>query len=228
MNELPKPNLVPRLYGEALWGEEPIALRVFHPKPGDVFFDIGASDSFWTVYAATRGALVYAFEPSIPQFQRLVEELLKEGVFSQCRAIMMGADSKDNVRTLEGWYEGLGGPGFDVSEDCRVATRFIPIDFFEPELKRLDWMKLDIEGGELEALRGGAKVIEKFRPTVIIENHINIVRIGPWMRANRVIEGIHAFFARLGNYEISEDPGIAERPFIVARPKERGLTKPAL
>jgi len=37
------------------------------------------------------------------------------------------------------------------------------------ETDRLDLIKLDIEGGELAALHGAAKVIRKFRPTIIFE-----------------------------------------------------------
>jgi FkbM family methyltransferase len=37
------------------------------------------------------------------------------------------------------------------------------------ELNRVDLIKLDIEGGELAALRGSAELIERFKPTIIFE-----------------------------------------------------------
>jgi FkbM family methyltransferase len=36
-------------------------------------------------------------------------------------------------------------------------------------LTRLDFVKVDVEGGELQVLRGGEKVIESFRPAMLLE-----------------------------------------------------------
>lgn len=47
-------------------------------------------------------------------------------------------------------------------ETCRLDDHLI-------EAERLDLIKLDIEGGELAALRGATGVMQKFRPTIIFE-----------------------------------------------------------
>ncbi|MEV6878398.1 FkbM family methyltransferase [Amycolatopsis sp. NPDC051128] len=36
-------------------------------------------------------------------------------------------------------------------------------------LTRLDFVKIDVEGGELHVLQGGQQTIETFRPTMLIE-----------------------------------------------------------
>ena len=200
------------------FGEQDIADRNFNVKPGDVFFDVGASDSYWALYAASRGATVYAFEPGIPQFRLLVESLLKGGVLDNCRVFNMGLDAQDNVKTIEDWCNQHGGPGFEVSTDALVPTRFLPIDFFLPELTRLDWVKIDVEGGEWTVIRGGDAAIRKFRPSFIIENHSGIVRIGEWMAANRIVGQILEYFGALG-YTITSDscPMAAGRSFIIAK-----------
>jgi FkbM family methyltransferase len=38
-----------------------------------------------------------------------------------------------------------------------------------PQIQRLDVMKIDIEGAELDALKGGEKTIAKFRPLILME-----------------------------------------------------------
>lgn len=38
-------------------------------------------------------------------------------------------------------------------------------------LKRVDWIKMDIEGGEIEALRGAQQTLELLRPVLFIEVH---------------------------------------------------------
>jgi hypothetical protein len=36
-------------------------------------------------------------------------------------------------------------------------------------LTRLDFVKIDVEGGELDVLRGGEHAVESFRPTLLVE-----------------------------------------------------------
>lgn len=59
------------------------------------------------------------------------------------------------------------GQAIDYSEEGTSLTRMMPID--DLELKRLDFMKIDIEGMEMEALRGARATIEAHRPMMMIE-----------------------------------------------------------
>ncbi|MGZ5197963.1 MAG: FkbM family methyltransferase, partial [Kaistella sp.] len=36
-------------------------------------------------------------------------------------------------------------------------------------LKKIDFIKIDVEGNEMNTLRGARKVIEKYRPTLMVE-----------------------------------------------------------
>ena len=38
-------------------------------------------------------------------------------------------------------------------------------------LERVDWIKMDIESGEVEALKGAAATLSRFRPALFIEVH---------------------------------------------------------
>ena len=39
-------------------------------------------------------------------------------------------------------------------------------------LSRVDWMKLDVEGAEVEVLKGAKDLISKFCPKIQVENHV--------------------------------------------------------
>jgi Methyltransferase FkbM domain len=39
----------------------------------------------------------------------------------------------------------------------------------DANLTRLDFLKIDVEGGELHVLEGGQRTVETFRPTMLIE-----------------------------------------------------------
>ena len=203
-------------------GEGPIMAKHFNAKPGDIFFDVGASDSAWTLYGIASGAFTYAFEPSVPQYKKLVKDVLaNDGFFEKSKLLNVGLDKVDCVKTLGDWYTALGGSdGLELTPDCLIPTRFMKMDYFLPELPRLDWVKMDVEAGEYYVMLGGIETIKKFRPNFIIENHKDIVRMGVWMKENLIVEKIYTMLKDL-NYDIIEDTHeqTQGRTFIIANPR---------
>jgi FkbM family methyltransferase len=59
------------------------------------------------------------------------------------------------------------GQEIDYTEENCIRTEMIPID--KLNLKRLDFIKIDIEGMEMEALVGGEKSINENKPILMIE-----------------------------------------------------------
>ena len=59
------------------------------------------------------------------------------------------------------------GQEIDYTEENCVRTQMTSID--KLNLKRLDFIKIDIEGMEMEALVGGEKTINQFKPILMIE-----------------------------------------------------------
>jgi len=59
------------------------------------------------------------------------------------------------------------GQEIDYTEENCVRTQMTSID--KLNLKRLDFIKIDIEGMEMEALIGGEKSINEYRPILMIE-----------------------------------------------------------
>lgn len=59
------------------------------------------------------------------------------------------------------------GQAIDYSEQAGQRTRLFTIDSLA--LPRVDFIKIDIEGMEMEALAGAAQTIRRFRPQMIIE-----------------------------------------------------------
>ena len=59
------------------------------------------------------------------------------------------------------------GQMIDYSEDKCIKTKMIAIDSLN--LERLDFIKIDIEGMEIDALLGAKESLQKFRPQMLIE-----------------------------------------------------------
>jgi FkbM family methyltransferase len=147
-------------------------------KPGMVFLDIGAHHGLYTLVAAKRlGAdgTVVAFEPSPHEFRRLRLHVRLNGMRSvRAEPLALGAEgskrtffqivSGDNTRG------GLRPPASsDRISETSVETARLD-DYVERlALDRVDLVKLDVEGGELEVLQGASSILAKFRPVFICE-----------------------------------------------------------
>jgi FkbM family methyltransferase len=59
------------------------------------------------------------------------------------------------------------GQDIDYSEDKMIDVRMVNLDSFG--LPRLDILKIDVEGMELEVLDGGAKCISEYHPIILVE-----------------------------------------------------------
>jgi hypothetical protein len=114
-------------------------------RPGTRAFDVGGYRG-WTalVFARLSGAPVLVFEPN-PANADLIER----------NAAVSGMDVRV-VRSLVGAREGDGWTTLD-----RAAEGHFPPGF----------IKMDIEGAEVDALSGARRVLRELRPALIIEVH---------------------------------------------------------
>ncbi len=162
------------------WGQDRGDLRFLWKvlRPGDTFLDVGAFHGVYSVVAGKRvtsRGRVIAFEPSPRDRRRLQLHLRWNGIRSarvEPFAVSSTASETSFFQVVSGdpTRNGLKPP---ASEDsvARITVQAISLDQYVAEagLQRVDVMKLDVEGGELEVLRGAAAMFEKFRPILICE-----------------------------------------------------------
>lgn len=135
--------------------------------PAAVMLDVGAYTGLYGLAAAQRCANVYAFEPHPENYLRMVENMQANryaGLFSAFNAA---------VGALAGWcaMADLQGRPRLTSAGRAVAgagsTEMLTIDGLN--LPRCDAIKIDVEGGELDVLRGATRTIAGHLPRLIIE-----------------------------------------------------------
>jgi FkbM family methyltransferase len=162
------------------WGHDIGDLRFLWKflEPGMVFFDVGAYHGIYSLAAAKRlGATgrVVAFEPSPRECRRLRLHLRWNGFRTACvEPLAVGAAHQEATffQVLSGdmTRNGLRPP---VSSDtvAPLSVKTVSLDRYVSELSlnRLDLVKMDVEGGELEALRGASRVLAELRPVLICE-----------------------------------------------------------
>lgn len=149
---------------------------------GLVVYDIGAFQGLLTLHFARHARHVIAYEPNSRNYDRLIQNLvLNELRNVTVRKLGIGA----NVGDAEMVYSALmpGGASVDVgvsgqitasesaarTERIRIAT--LDQDIIECSLPAPDFIKLDIEGLELDALRGARQTLEARFPALFIEMH---------------------------------------------------------
>jgi FkbM family methyltransferase len=155
-------------------------------KPGSIVIDIGAHTGTHTVmfsHLVGKSGRVLAFEPVPESFERLRETLRRRSRFSNVSIFRMavgnpGPGPKETVIRIPGddltqaslkiQTDGAWRKTADTREhQCLITS--IDAEMSEAPLPRLDFVKIDIEGGELDALKGAARTISKHCPFVYCE-----------------------------------------------------------
>ncbi len=135
-------------------------------KSGDVVIDAGAFTGNTTTYFAqcvgARGK-VYAFEPMATSFAFLQENTAH---LPQVYAVQAGISNKDG----QIYIEEQNSPGASILRQGDVCIEVRTIDAFvqEQAIEKIDFLKMDIEGSEMDALAGAVHTIRKYRPKMAI------------------------------------------------------------
>jgi FkbM family methyltransferase len=143
-------------------------------QPGDVVLDCGANVGTFTRTALARGArLVVAIEPTPSTVESLRRNFAPE--IAAGRVIVYPKGVWDRVDTLElavGSDGNTTGNSFvfgrDLTTKVKVPLTTIDLLVAELNLPRVDFIKMDIEGAEKQALRGAADTIQKYHPRMAI------------------------------------------------------------
>ncbi|MEK8131743.1 FkbM family methyltransferase [Paenibacillus filicis] len=139
-------------------------------KPGSVVIDIGANLGNHSVFFGTVcGSHVYSFEPQEETFNLLKSNIelnkLEESVIAY--NIALGANQgKGHIMIEDELNKGLAR--VIHQENGSVQIESLDSILYE-KLDRVDLIKLDVEGMEMDVLQGAHEILEKFKPLLYIE-----------------------------------------------------------
>lgn len=153
------------------------------PK-GGVALDVGANIGFYSVplakAAKLNGGRVVAFEPFPGNVERLRDNIELNGLTSIADIRAVGLSDTNGSAMLElrdDFIHGDTGNAVIVRGDQaqsqwqRVAVPLVTLDELWPRLRldRLDVVKADIEGHEVQFMKGASKTLSTFRPVIQLE-----------------------------------------------------------
>jgi FkbM family methyltransferase len=145
----------------------------FAPGPGWTVVDVGANVGMFAVRAAKLGANVLAFEPNPLCSQWLAETIVANGFDDRVTLFACALGSQGGTGVLETGQGSLGArldPATHSGAAVTVAIRRLDDVAAEIGLMHVDLLKLDIEGHEVEVLKGAKGTLELV-DRVVLEYH---------------------------------------------------------
>lgn len=194
------------------WKKQQAIFRTLIFSKDPVVFDVGANVGFVSLLLSQiKGITIYSFEPVSLTFECLkknVEQNNTEmihpfhiGFSDQEQHLFIGPPSGDQHARYKKGNKKTGLYSVHASQAGRDAktfgeiARFTTMDIFceKNQIKRLDYIKIDVEGHEINVLKGGMNVLKKFQPVCQVEFHPIPMHI-----AHREPKEIFDFFQQLG------------------------------
>jgi FkbM family methyltransferase len=145
-------------------------------RPGDVAIDVGAYRGIWTARLSKlvgRTGHVHAIEP-VPANVAVLESVYGRKSNVTIHPVAL-SDHADHLELYVPVFD-----GHRVTALSSLAPRDVPHDVMEVQVRpldelfddgsqRVDFIKCDVEGHELEVLRGASRILERSRPALVVE-----------------------------------------------------------
>jgi FkbM family methyltransferase len=164
-------------------------------RPGMTALDIGAHNGLYSLLASKkvgpRGRVI-SFEPSPRERKALRLNLALNWMRNvSVQGMALGSEAGEaDFYLVEGYATGCNSlrPPAVESETRKLRVKTISLDEFlrDRRIHRVDFIKLDTEGAELEILRGARKLLSAPpRPVLLVE--VSEIRTAPWGYSAREI-----------------------------------------
>lgn len=147
--------------------------------------DIGANQGCLSLYAASKGATVYAFEPCVENFEILKRNVVSNGLSDRVKILNVAVTGKQGPVPL---YVGLDASGEILSRSVSIVNEnrggngvglrsinSVALDssLNDLQIQKCDFLKMDSEGAEYEILGGTSRSSFQKIASISMECHDN-------------------------------------------------------
>lgn len=140
----------------------------------DAFFDIGACIGDYSIWMGRQGITSFAFEPLQENYRSLQQNIQHNQLDYRVRAFPFGLGSRSEDLTFRAnpTNKGFSGRYLEVEDAVTCEVEIQTLDnFFEAQQLSYDRfyiIKIDVEGMELEVLRGAVDMLKQVRKLLLI------------------------------------------------------------
>jgi len=156
--------------------QEPLEFRVFvkvlRSSRNPLVIDVGAYVGAYSLRACREGARVIALEPDPDNLAILRMNIELNECTDRVKPLMIAAGSKEELLPL---YKGVSFDTSSIVQSFRAATSeveaYVKVDTLDNILtreglapgSRIDYLKIDVEGAEVDVLRGAVETLKRTR-----------------------------------------------------------------
>jgi FkbM family methyltransferase len=159
----------------AFWGFQDKTISFFLSQFDKRYtiFDVGANIGIISVSAAERSKQVISIEPDKTNFARLTENLGLNNI-TNVTTLNIGLGSRKEVKKLYKVVESNPGMNRIIDGELDLPYNEIQIETLDSiaqtlNISKIDVIKIDTEGYEMNILKGSNYCIDKFKPAMMLE-----------------------------------------------------------
>ncbi len=154
------------------YGKEKVR-AVFQPSKDDVVVDVGAHLGEYAIPAALKCRQVIAFEPNAEVFALLDRAIAINGLTNITLVnAALGSQEAESKLYVPGSHTGMSSMLYE--DGNAQSVKMITLDaYLDRSQKKVDWLKVDVEGYEFHVLQGAIRTLERNRDSIniIVECH---------------------------------------------------------
>jgi FkbM family methyltransferase len=155
---------------------EPNVTAVFlqRLRPGMHVLDIGANIGYYTMLSAsliTSSGSVTAIEPN-PDSTKLLEASRRANSFDNVIVHQVAAGREPGLLVLHGSYSDAMTTAAPDDAAALISSTTVPcfrVDDLVPRNKNIDFVKIDVQGAEYNAMLGASELLRRCHPTIVSE-----------------------------------------------------------
>ena len=162
-------------------------------RPGMGVVDLGANIGFFTMLAASlvgADGTVLAVEPNLANV-RMIEASRRANGFGHVSIAACGAGATTGILALNtAFSNGMTCPVGDALDDI-MAAQIVPclkLPALWPTDRRLDFIKIDVEGAEYAALTAARDLIAHWRPLIASEFSPGLLQVNSGVSGEQYLE----------------------------------------
>lgn len=149
---------------------EPLTIKVWldtlsMSSADDIFIDVGAYSGIYAILAAKSGATAIALEPNPKMYERLCLNMTTNRVMFRSLNVAAGSFEGNGTYHTSNPYSSAGWVNFDSAGETVVVTLDEEVGVGKP----VKAIKIDVEGDEIEVLKGSVNIIDRYKPLIIAE-----------------------------------------------------------
>jgi len=158
-------------YGDYETAQHDYFLGEMERRGCDVFIDVGANIGLYSVLVArtSKPPRIVAFEPDPRNYDQFRANLLINGVTAKVETHRLAVSNRASVAFRMASASSTGESRVDATDPTAVQLPAVKLDEFLPLNNNTVFIKIDIEGHELDALTGMAGLLRVNRCFLQVE-----------------------------------------------------------